>query len=179
VIPQEHTLRSLFHELVDGCYRRDMGVDDAEVSTYLGDLLTDFSESEKVYAIRDTLGRPVRDLSAMIAAADPVNGTAPSFDAERTARKHIGDYALFFAGMYPEAMRAGEQPYSFLRLVETGKESYSIVASFNLFEYAQEAPLFARLSDQFETCICGLNLVRAELDKRKALPVRPKQRHLM
>ncbi len=39
-------------------------------------------------------------------AADPVNGTAASFDAERAMRKYIGDYALFVGGMYPEANRA-------------------------------------------------------------------------
>ena len=40
----------------------------------------------------------------MVQASDPVNGSAQSFDAERAVRKHIGDYALFVAGMYPEAM---------------------------------------------------------------------------
>ena len=42
------------------------------------------------------------------------------------------------------------------------------MSQFNLFEYEQEAPLFARLSDWFERCILGLALVREELDKRKA-----------
>ena len=31
----------------------------------------------------------------MMLAADPVHGTAASFDEERALRKHIGDYALF------------------------------------------------------------------------------------
>ena len=44
------------------------------------------------------------------------------------------------------------------------------MSQFNLFEYEQEAPLFARLSDWFERCILGLSLVREELDKRKTLP---------
>jgi hypothetical protein len=155
-------------------------MDDAEISSYMADLLTDFSESEKIYAIRDSIGRPVKELDEMLEAADPVHGTAASFDAERQARKHIGDYALFFTGMYPEAMQPALQPHSFMRLIETGKESYQIVASFDLFEYAREAPLFERLAEQFETCVSGLNLVRAELDKRRALPLsRTPQRHLM
>jgi hypothetical protein len=180
VISQEHALRALFHELVDNCYRGDLRMDDAEISSYMADLLTDFSESEKIYAIRDSIGRPVKELDEMLEAADPVHGTAASFDAERQARKHIGDYALFFTGMYPEAMQPALQPHSFMRLIETGKESYQIVASFDLFEYAREAPLFERLAEQFETCVSGLNLVRAELDKRRALPFsRTPQRHLM
>ncbi len=58
-------------------------------------------------------------------------------------------------------------------LIRAGKESYFIVSQFNLFEYEQEAPLFARLSDWFEHCILGLTLVREELTRRKALPAPP------
>ena len=86
---------------------------------------------------------------AMISAADPVNGTAPSFDAERLMRKHIGDYALFVAGMYPEA--AGPVAAAAV-ILDSGagprpQRSYFIVSQFNLFEYEHEAPLFGRLSD--------------------------------
>ena len=59
-------------------------------------------------------------------------------------------------------------------MVQAGKESYYIVSQFDLFEYAQEAPFFARLSGSFEACIYGLNMVRGELDRRKAIsPPRP------
>ena len=58
-------------------------------------------------------------------------------------------------------------------LIQAGKQSYYIVSQFNLFEYEQEAPLFARLSDGFERCVLGLTLVREELSKRKA-PVQPR-----
>ena len=47
--------------------------------------------------------------------------------------------------------------------VAAGKESYAIVAAFNLFEYESEAPLFRRLSAGFEQCVHGLNLVRRDL----------------
>ncbi len=180
MVPQEHMLRSLFHELVGDCYTQGAGIDDAEISTYVADLLTDFTENERIYSLRDEIGRPLRDLDAMLIAADPVNGTAASFDAERLARKQIGDYALFFAGMYPEAIGVSAKPISFERLVETGRDSYHIVAAFNLFEYAREAPLFDRLSHQFETCIYGLNLVRKELDRRRALtPGKGKQQQYL
>jgi hypothetical protein len=58
-------------------------------------------------------------------------------------------------------------------LIHAGKESYFIVSQFNLFEYEQEAPLFARLSDRFERCILGLTLVREELRPRKPLMLPP------
>ena len=119
------------------------------------------------------MGRPIDELTEMMQAADPVNGTAPSFDAERAVRKHIGDYALFVAGMYPEAMdsdrRLRRHHPSLGELIRAGKESYFIVSQFNLFEYEQEAPLFARLSDRFERCILGLTMVREEMGPRKPL----------
>ena len=58
-------------------------------------------------------------------------------------------------------------------LIRAGKESYYIVSQFNLYEYEQEAPLFARLSDSFERCILGLTLVRDELAPRKPLMLAP------
>ena len=116
-------------------------------------------------------------LEEMERAADPVNGAAPSFDAERALRKHIGDYALFVAGMYPEAAgsrhRHRHHSPSLAELIRAGKESYFIVSQFNLFEYEQEAPLFARLSDGFERCILGLTLVREEIGPRKPLQLPP------
>jgi len=39
----------------------------------------------------------------MLIESDPIYGPAPSFDRERQVRKHIGDYTLFYAGMFPEA----------------------------------------------------------------------------
>jgi hypothetical protein len=89
-------------------------------------------------------------------------------------RKYIGDYALFVAGMYPEAidsgLNGGTRPRTLGDLIRAGKESYYIVSQFNLFEYKKDAPLFARLSDRFESYLLGLALIREELGERKALP---------
>ena len=40
----------------------------------------------------------------MLLESNPVFGPAPSFDRERQVRKHIGDYTLFFTGMFPESI---------------------------------------------------------------------------
>jgi len=42
-----------------------------------------------------------------------------------------------------------------------------------LFEYEQEAPLFARLADGFERCILGLTMVREEIGPKKKLLMPP------
>ncbi len=165
-------LAAFFQQAVRNSYEGRLGLHDPEVTEYVARLLCNFSHSDKLYELKDSLGRPVAELEQMMAAADPVHGTAASFDAERRVRKHIGDYALFVAGMYPESSQQHRRyRASFPDLVHAGKESYYIVSQFNLFEYEKEAPLFARLSDGFERCILGLTLVREELgNRRKMLP---------
>jgi len=39
------------------------------------------------------------------------------------------------------------------------------VSFFDQFEYRDEAPLFRRLSEAFELCVWGLNLVKRDLER--------------
>jgi hypothetical protein len=170
------TLRALFHQLVRDCYSTGVGIRDEELTGYIADILTDFTTSDKVYAIRDRAGRPLHSLAEMITASDPVYGHAWSFTREREVRKHIGDFALFFTGLFPEAVHPTRSrraapaaiPDSLLHMMQYGKESYYVVSQFNVFEFAPEAPLFEKLAEKFEGCVYGLHLVRSELEKRKS-----------
>lgn len=168
-------LEPFFQQAVRNSYEGKLGLNDPVMTGYVAHLLCEFSAAENLYCVRDEAGHPVKELNEMIAAADPVNGSAPSFDAERALRKHIGDYTLFVGGMYPEAAgssrRLRHHYPSLTELIHAGKESYFIVSQFNLFEYEREAALFARLSDRFEQCILGLTLVREELAFRRVLPL--------
>jgi len=167
---ETHPLESFFQQMVRNSYAGKLGINDPNITQYVARMLCEFSEAEKLYKVRDEHGKPIQALEEMVRAADPVHGTAASFDTERAVRKHIGDYALFVSGMYPESMdpwkrRFGQQ--SFEELVAVGKQSYYIVSQFDLEEYAAEAPMFARLSEWFDRCIYGLQLVRDELTQRK------------
>lgn len=169
---QPHPLEPFFQQVVRNSYEGKLGLHDPDLTFYIARLLCEFSQADKLYSMHDSAGRPIEDLEEMERASDPVLGTAASFDAERALRKYIGDYALFAAGMYPEASgsnrRLRRHYPSIEELIRAGKESYFIVSQFNLFEYEQESQLFARLSDSFERCVLGLTLVREELGPRKA-----------
>ena len=175
---EAHPLEPFFQQMVRNSYAGKLGMHDTAISNYVAHLLCEFSEADKLYRVRDEEGKPIHALDAMVRAADPVHGTASSFDAERAVRKHIGDYALFVSGMYPESMEAprsrrqGQQSYE--ELVSVGKESYYIVSQFDLEEYADEAPMFRRLAGWFDRCTYGLRLVREELQSGKPgfLPAR-------
>jgi hypothetical protein len=170
---EAHPLEPFFQQMVRNSYAGKLGMHDTAITHYVARLLCEFSEAEKLYQVRDEEGRPLRTLEQMLEASDPVHGTAASFDTERAVRKHIGDYALFVSGMYPESLesptpgrrRHGLQSYG--ELVKAGKESYYIVSQFDLEEYADEAPMFRRLAGWFDRCTYGLRLVRDELSQGK------------
>jgi hypothetical protein len=104
----------------------------------------------------------------MLVASNPLLD-APNFDAEREVRKHIGDFTLFFAGLFPEAVNQWRlrraRLDAFLDYIQTGKESYYIVSEFKQFEYRNDAPLFKKMSDEFERCVFGLNLVKRDFER--------------
>jgi hypothetical protein len=176
---QVHPLEPFFRLAVRNSYEGKMGIFDPEVSGYVAHLLCEFTDPETLYKLRDLDGNPIEGIEEMIQASDPIFGAALSFDVERAVRKHIGDYALFIAGMYPEAIESGRVGHrvSMGDLLQAGKHSYYIVSQFNLFEYEEEAPLFGRLSESFERWILGLSLVREELGQlRPPLQMPPHNR---
>ena len=107
-LPAENPLRKLFEEIVYGCYSQTSELNDAEMSSYVAGILTDFAETEQLYRIRDRRGRPLREVSDMLVASDPVYGDAYSFPREREVRKHIGDFSLFFTGMFSGTETCGQ-----------------------------------------------------------------------
>jgi len=168
MISDNHPLEKLFVELVGRHYAQEIGIRDPEIVGYVAHLLTEFCDAEQLRKIRNASGRPLTDVGELLLESDPVFGPAPSFDRERQVRKHIGDYTLFFAGMFPESINhhrlRRERIEDFVEWVRAGKESYYIVSKFEFFEYTKDAPLFAKLASRFEDCVYGLNLVKNELE---------------
>jgi len=169
MIPESHALQELFSELVHQHFERDIGLRDAEVQDYIANVLGEFCECEQLFKIRNAEKRPLSDVGEMLLETDPIYGPAPSFDRERQVRKHIGDYILFFSGMFPESLNhyrlRRQRLENFVDFIKAGKESYYIVSKFDQFEYARLAPLFAKLARDFESCVYGLNLVKGDLDE--------------
>lgn len=169
-ISEHHPLRQLFQEVVRRNFVRGAQLHDAEIADYVSGVLTDFTHVDNLYRVRNARGRRLEEVAEMLVESHPLLD-APSFDREREVRKHVGDFTLFFAGLFPEAIASLPRlrPFSidtFIDYVAAGKESYGVVAAFNLFEYRDEAPLFRRLSDRFEQCVFGLNLVKGEIEEQ-------------
>ena len=182
-IPESHPLQQLFVELVGRHYAQEIGIRDPQVVSYVSHLLTEFCDARQLFRLRNASGRPLDDVGEMLMESDPVYGPAPSFDRERQVRKHIGDFTLFFTGMFPESVNRyrlhRQRLDTLVDWMKAGKESYYIVSKFEHFEYTKVAPLFANLSQHFEECVYGLNMVKNELEEMQHPIVRRPNELLM
>jgi len=162
-------LQDFFNPLVTETFASTIALRDAGLTNYISEMLANFCQSEELYKIRNAAGRSLSDVGEMLLESDPIFGSAPSFDRERAVRKHIGDYTLFFTGMFPESINRlrlrNNRLDNFVDWMKAGKESYYIVSKFEYFEYAKVAPLFAKLSENFEQCVYGLNQVKNDLQE--------------
>src|SRR5256885_6007145 len=89
----------------------------------------------------------------------------------RGVHRHIGDFTLFWTGVYPEALkrlRSVLRKDHFIDYCNQGKRSYFIASTFEGDPYREEAPVLRRLSEQFELCAYGLSQVRKEWEQIKA-----------
>lgn len=164
----EHSLRQFFENLVWRHFTEDVRLEEPSITQYVSDLLSSFAHIKNLYQIRNAYGKQLDDVGEMLVESNPML-KASSFDRERAVRKHVGDYTLFMTGLFPESVAKSNQAKrrrldAYIDFVQAGKESYAIVSSFDQFEYRREAPLFRRLSENFELCVVGLNLVKQDLE---------------
>jgi hypothetical protein len=161
-------LRRMFGAMVERAFIQRLGVYEPGVTEYLADLLTDFAHFRQVYKIKDLEGRPLEEVADMLVQSDIRLG-ATSFNREREVHRHIGDFTMFWTGIYPESLPTLKSHWRkdhLIDYVRQGKSSYAIAASFDYGTYRDQAPILKKLSDEFELCVFGLSQVRGEMDKR-------------
>lgn len=161
--PAEHPLRRMFAGLAEHAFFSHLGVADPPLIDYLSTLLSRFVHTDGVYRLRHQSGRPLTELTAMVVEAEqlPCGGRT-----RREYYRHIGDFALFWTGVFPEALNAVRSRHCKDHLIDytvQGKRGYLLTSRFDEDDHRDaDAGLFRRLSDQFELCALGLRQVRAE-----------------
>ncbi|WP_447971994.1 hypothetical protein [Nitrospira sp. Kam-Ns4a] len=169
-IPEHHPLRRLFGTLTERSFAEKLGWPDLKVTEYVSDLLVRFTHVDELYRIRNARGKPVDTVAGLLYESE-VLLDAHTFERERDVHRHIGDFTLFMAGLFPEYLRrlkASGLIYHqdfLVDYVKTGKRSYGIVARFEAAGASDDTPLFRKLSDNFELCVTGLGFVRSDLDR--------------
>lgn len=157
-----HPIHAVFREALQASLKDTLGMNDAAIERYLESMLVEFMHFDGIYRLRDATGRRVRSVTEMVAEGD-VRLNATSFDREREVHKHLGDFLLFWSGMFPEELKNLPLPDRVIDCEKQGKFSYYVVSTFDHKPYDEEAPVFKRLSEEFELLREGLSLVRRRL----------------
>ncbi len=153
------SLRRVFAATTEHTFEVDLGVADPPLIDYLVDLLLRFVRMDAIFKIRDTVGQRLEDVAEMMLEADQRQA-----NPRREIYRHIGDFTLFWTGVYPEAlsrMKAPDRRDHLVDYFQQGKRSYYLASTFDQKPYDQEAPILRRLSEEFELCTYGLNRVRS------------------
>ncbi|MGE3181548.1 MAG: hypothetical protein AB7N71_07955 [Phycisphaerae bacterium] len=160
-IDKNHSLEDLFGGLVEQVFMAEIGICDPTLTSYLTNLLIDFVHTDKIYRLQTADGEALRDLAAIEAGVvlpEKCDGT----ERTRLINRYVGDFALFWTGVYPETLRPRRR-HGADRLREymlRGKQSYSIASELTLGSTKPPGELLAHLSEQFECCVHGLHRVR-------------------
>jgi hypothetical protein len=142
----------------------ELGIGDPSLVGYVANLLARFVPSQNIWQIRDKLGRPIFQVTEMLAEAESADE-----ERRRECHRHVGDYTLFWTGVYPEALgklQGSSLPDCLISYQQQGKRSYYLASTLTAGEDAGH--VLRRLSDQFELCAFGLSRIRREWEKLEA-----------
>jgi hypothetical protein len=161
----EHPLRRLFNGVTEQTFLQTLGVADPPLIDYLSELLARFIHFDAIYRLRNAQGQRLEEVAEMMIEAEAL---PPEGRTAREVHRHIGDFTLFWTGLYPEMLkrlRSALMRDSFIDYCTQGKRSYYIASTFEDDPYRQEAPVLRRLSTEYELCAYGLSQVRRELER--------------
>lgn len=148
-IPENHPLRRLFHTMTEASFEQ-VGMPDGELMVYVTGVLIDFVHVDNLYRIRDAQGRRLEYLFELQIESEQGDATHA-----RETQKHLGDYALFMVGMFPEQLQRRRRAVSPAYYVAQGKTAYATVSAMDGLR--PSAALFRKLAEHFETCVQALN----------------------
>lgn len=162
-LPESHPLHRLFRGMTEATFLEVLGIGDPGLVGYVADVLARFVPSESVWKLRDPDGRRLDNVAAMVDSAEQAAEAQERCERHR----HVGDYTLFWTGVYPEAigrLKAGGSADSLIDYCRQGKRSYDLASRLD----DRRAAVLRRLSHEFELCAFGLTRVRQEWEKLDA-----------
>ena len=162
-VAKPESLREMFAAFTEQTFQVDLGIADPPLTDYLTDMLLRFIRLDAIFRFRSAVGRRLEEVAEMMLEAEQRRGKP-----RREIYRHIGDFTLFWTGVYPEALTQLQSPDHkdhLLDYLEQGKRSYYIASTYQDEPYRNEAPILRRLSDEFELCSVGLQKVRQEWQK--------------
>jgi len=163
-IDRKHPLRKWFSGLVESNFQCEIGLSDPDLLDYVTALLTEFVHIDRITLLRDGSGRRIENVAEAISDAE-LGPLSTDEERRRLVHRHIGDFTLFWTGVYPENMKRLARQNAADALIDyfqQGKRSYGIASELSDNSTEPPAKVLRMLSDHFEYCVYGLGLVRRE-----------------
>ncbi|MBX3424202.1 MAG: hypothetical protein KF688_00860 [Pirellulales bacterium] len=158
-------VRRFFAGVTEYAFAGRLGVADPPLIDYLTELLVRFVACDAVYGLRTPRGERLALVADMLAEAQARQGPA-----RRRVHRHIGDFTLFWSGVYPEIaerMRKASWKDSLLDYEDQGRRNYYLASQLPADEASPPDDVLARLSDNFQLCVYGLGEVRKTWEDRE------------
>ena len=157
-------LQRYFAGLTEQAFQTRLGLADPPLLEYISDLLVRFVQCDTIYRVRNLTGNRLFEVADMLAEAEARIG-----ESKREVHRHIGDFTLFWSGVFPEAlrrMRSSLKKDALVDYCERGKRSYYIASTIRDRDDDEQSGVLERLSHDFELCVYGLGEVRREWERR-------------
>ncbi len=170
-LPENHPLSRLFSGTVEHVLYSELGICDPQIADYVADMLRHFIHRDDFYPFRNAHGRRIEKVAELLTDAEVPNCPSAG-QRRRIIYRHIGDFALFWTGLYPEGIPS-MQPLGFdshSGYLTQGKRSYAIASQLTGPQDKPPAGVLRRLSDNFEYCVQGLSLCRKEWEQMGKKP---------
>ena len=157
-------IRRFFTGLTEYAFHSRLGVADTQLVDYIAELLVRFVRSDELYPVRSVRGQRLVQVADMLAEAQHREGPA-----RRQVHRHIGDFTLFWTGVYPEVidtMRRGSKD-ALIDYQAQGKRAYWIASTIPVEKESETVDVLKQLSAQFDLCVYGLGEVRRQWEHQR------------
>lgn len=156
-------VRRFFTGVTEYAFQARLGVADPPLVDYIAELLVRFVRSDNLYTVRSVRGQRLVQVADMLAEAQHREGPA-----RQQVHRHIGDFTLFWTGVYPEVIdglrRGGKD--ALIDYQQQGKRAYWIASTIPVERETAPADVLKRLSENFELCVYGLGEVRRQWEQK-------------
>ncbi len=161
---RSEVLQRFFSGLTEYTFASRLGVADPPLIDYLAAMLVNFVRTDAVYGLRTPTGERLSQVADMLAEAQARQGSA-----RRRVHRHIGDFTLFWTGLYPEIAERlrKDRKDSLINYQAQGKRNYLIASRLPAGQQSAPDAVLERLSNQFDLCVYGLGELRKHWEERE------------
>ncbi|MDA7541633.1 hypothetical protein N8639_02205 [bacterium] len=159
---RQETIEKYFAGIAENTFHTQLGVVNPPLVNYVTNLLIRFVRLDNFYRVRSISGKPIMDVDELVGEATMRLG-----DAKREILQYIGDFTLFWLGVFPESFQKnGERTAKYNNFCEHGSRSYEIASQIETTDdEAPDSGVLETLSESFELCAYGIQEVRREWER--------------